>query len=120
MKKLSFILLFLLVSAACSRNEKDNTAELKLSNPTEELAWLKEIKTSLTNCTCEMSIIQAEYDGQTVFYIAMTDPLCDGIQSVVLYDSNGKPVKTLTNDEYISAGDKLSNKKILYRCKTAG
>jgi len=119
MKKLLLIFLPMLFVAGCVKDVKDTSSTCDLNDPIEELAWLKEVKNSLINCTCEMSIIQATYNDQTVFYVAMTDPLCDGIQAVSLLDCEGKVVTNLTNNEYLGLKDSLTNIKILYRCKTS-
>ena len=113
MKKLSLILVFLVLLLSCEKN--DNTCNC--NDPLRDLAWLKEVKTSLTNCSCEMSIIQATYNRQTVFYTAMTDPLCDGIFPIVLLDCEGATVKSYESANQIPDND-ITYKKTLYRCKT--
>lgn len=112
-KTLSFILLFLVFLLSCEK--KDNACDC--NDPLTDLAWLKELKTSLTNCTCEMSIIQATYNKQTVFYQAMTDPLCDGIYPIVLHDCNGATVKSYESVNQVPDNE-ITNIKALYRCKT--
>jgi sulfur transfer protein SufE len=114
------ILLTISLIVGCGKDENASKTTCDLTNPIEELQWLKEIKNSLTNCSCEMSILQGTYDDQTVFYVAMTDPLCNGIQTIVLNDCNGKIVKTINSGEYQEFLAKIKNVKALYRCKTAG
>ena len=113
MKKLSFIFIVLIFLLSCEKN--DNTCNC--NDPLKDLAWLKELKNSLTNCSCEMSIIQATYNKQTVFYQAMTDPLCDGIFPIVLLDCNGATVKSYESANQVT-GNEISDRKTLYRCKT--
>ena len=62
MKKLSFIIFSLVLLLSCEKN--DNTCNC--NDPLKDLSWLKDIQTSFTNCSCEMSIIQATYNNQTV------------------------------------------------------
>ena len=112
MKKFCFILVSLILLLSCEKS--DNTCNC--NNPIEDLTWLKEFKNSLTNCFCEMSIIQAAYNKQTVFYTAMTDPLCDGLYPVVLLDCNGKSVKSYEPGDQALLNE-VSNMKVLYRCK---
>jgi hypothetical protein len=113
MKKLSFIFIVLIFLLSCEKN--DNTCNC--NDPLKDLAWLKELKNSLTNCSCEMSIIQATYNKQTVFYQAMTDPLCDGIFPIVLLDCNGATVKSYESANQVTDNE-ISDRKTLYRCKT--
>ena len=113
MKKLSFIFILLVLLLSCEK--KDNTCNC--NDPLTDLAWLKELKNSLTNCSCEMSIIQATYNEQTVFYQAMTDPLCDGIYPIVLLNCNGATVKSYESANQVP-NNEITNVKALFRCKT--
>lgn len=116
--KLIFTLLFaFLLLVGCSKDSNDNKQICNLADPLNELAWLKEIKNSLTNCSCQISILQATYDGQTVFYTAMTDPLCDGVQTYTLYNCDGKVVEVILSDKIQAFQTKVTDVKNLYRCK---
>ena len=118
-KRVTLVLLVIFFVVSCGKEENTNKSTCDLTDPIEELSWLKEIKNSITNCSCEMSIIQATYDNQTVFYTLMTDPLCDGVQSIVLLDCKGKIVETFANSEISGYKEKETNMKVLYRCKTS-
>jgi len=113
MKKITIIFAFLLLILSCEKS--DNTCNCK--NPLDDIAWLKELKGSLTNCFCETSIIQATYLKQTVFYVANTDDLCDGVFIANLMDCSGTLVKTYTNFETFSS--EVTDIKVLYRCKSS-
>jgi hypothetical protein len=112
MKRIIIVFIFFTLIIGCEKNEKTCNSE----NPIEELGWLKELKSSFTNCICEMSIIQATYREQTVFYSSMTDPLCDGYYPVILLDCNGTQVKTYEPNDPALATE-ISNREVLYRCK---
>jgi hypothetical protein len=99
-----------------SCEKAENTCNCK--NPIEDLAWLKELKSSFTNCTCRMAIIQATYNGKTVFYATMNDPLCDGYYPVVLRDCNGDTVKVYNPPLNDTFSNEVTDRKELYYCKT--
>jgi hypothetical protein len=113
MKKAGLVIVSLILLLSCEKY--DNTCNCK--DPLNDLAWLQEVKASFTNCSCEMSIIQATYNKQTVFYSTMTDPLCDGIYPIVLRDCKGATVKSYESANQIT-NNEITNIKALYRCKT--
>ncbi|HNX56130.1 MAG TPA: hypothetical protein PLG33_03045 [Prolixibacteraceae bacterium] len=116
--KYFFTLLFItFLFAGCSKENDQEKQISTLSDPINELVWLKELKSTLTNCSCEMSIIQATYQKQTVFYIAMTDMLCDGIQSYILYNRDGKIVEVIPPEKISTFSNSITDVKNLYRCK---
>jgi len=118
MKKLILCLAIgLLLFNGCRYDKMANT-ECNSNNPTEDFAWLKAIKNTMTNCSCEISIIQGTYNNQTVFFTALTDALCDGINIPTLYDCEGKVVRVFTSADYRDFNDNVTRDKVLYRCKT--
>jgi hypothetical protein len=108
----------LLILVGCEY-DKPAKAECISDNPIEDFAWLKEMKNSLTQCDCEVSIIQGTYNNQTVFFTALTDVLCDGINIPTLFDCDGKIVRVFTIGDYRSFNDLVTRDKVLYRCKTS-
>ena len=119
MKKTFILFITIFFAASCGKDENTSKSTCDLTNPIEELSWLKEMKNTMTNCSCEMSIVQATYNNQTVFYTMMIDPLCDGVQTIILYDCEGKIEKTIANSEISSYKAEETNMKVLYRCKTS-
>jgi hypothetical protein len=113
MKHILVISVFLVLLFSC---EKDlNTCDSE--NPLEEIAWLSDLKASITNCTCEVSIFQAKYNKGTVFYVAITDPVCNSIFNADLRDCSGNIVKNYPNaDETFER--EVTERKVIYRCKT--
>jgi hypothetical protein len=104
-----------LILISCEKNEY-TIPECNVENPLEELNWLKDIKNSLTNCTCQISILQGKYREKTVFYIMNTDPVCNSVFHVVLWDCNGdvlKEYKPGQNDAFSSEVELIDN---IYTC----
>ena len=109
------VLLFLITLLIISCEKYNNTCDCK--DPLEDLKWLKDLKNSMTNCSCEISIFQATYNKQTVFYQSMTDPVCDDIINIAIADCTGKVLKTYTA-LYETFATEVTDRKVLYRCKT--
>lgn len=114
MKKLILIFVVIVLTMSCEKN--DNTCDCK--DPLEDLAWLNELKSSFTNCTCQMSIFQATYNNQTVFYAIMNDPLCNSNGSTVLSDCNGNSIKVYESPLGDTFSNEVTDRKELYTCKT--
>lgn len=119
MKRTLIILITIFIVASCGKDENTGKSTCDLADPIEELPWLKEIKNSLTNCSIEMSILQGTYKNQTVFYISMTDPRVDAIQTATLLDCEGKVIEVIQPNKYQTFLNRVSNVKNLYRCKTS-
>ena len=114
MKKSLLIFVFFILILSCEKADK----VCNCNNPIEDLQWLKELKASFTNCTCQLSIIQATYDNQTVFYPIMNDPACNGIiQQINLFDCSGNTIKTYSAIDQ-AFGNEVTNRKTIYSCKT--
>jgi hypothetical protein len=114
MKRLIQVFSIIVQIMSCEKFE--NTC--KCDNPLEDLSWLKDLKSSFTNCNCRMSIIQATYNTQTVFYPIMNDPVCDGYFPVSLIDCNGNHIKTYEPPLGETFGKEVTNRKEIYTCKT--
>jgi hypothetical protein len=93
----AFISAIILIGCDKDKNSiADNKQKIpacNVVNPIEDLDWLKELKNSFTNCTCQVSILQGKYQENTVFYYMVTDPLCNSVFQVTLWDCNGDMVK---------------------------
>jgi hypothetical protein len=114
MKKHMMIIAIVFMIFSCEKNEKICNCD----NPLTDLAWLNNLKSSITNCTCRMSIVQANYNKQTVFYVIMNDPVCDGVININLFDCKGEFVKNYQSlDQTFSS--EVTNQKIIYTCKTS-
>jgi hypothetical protein len=109
---------FLLVN--CGKDEKVTVSACNSDNPMENIGWLKAMKDSLTDCSCEISIVQGTYLHRPVFFLALTDPLCDGILIPTLIDCYGKEVKTFTEADIRDFYHLVTIDTVLYRCKNQG
>lgn len=115
MKSKIFIAFVLIIIFSC---QKETQNACKSSNPIDDVTWIKAIKNSLTNCTCEISIIEGTYDNKTIFYTQLTDPVCNGIFSATLFDCNGKVVRIFKQSDYDDFFNLVTRNKVLYRCKS--
>ncbi len=113
MKKSLLIFAIFILILSCEKADKI----CNCNNPLEDLPWLKELKDSFTNCTCQISIIQATYIKQTVFYQINNDPLCNSFQQINLFDCSGNTLKTYTTIDQTFSSE-VTNQKIIYTCKT--
>lgn len=115
--RLCFLLIPIGFLFACENDGSSVQDACVSRDPMEEVEWLIELKNSLTNCTCETSIIRGKYLDETVFYVAITDPACLSIFAPTLYDCSGKIVRKF-NDTGKDQDDlqKLHLEEVLYRC----
>jgi hypothetical protein len=109
------LLLLLVLALVMSCEKPDNTCNC--DNPLEDLQWLKDLKSSFTDCTCQISIIQATYNKETVFYVALTDIHCYGNYAYVLKDCNGDTVKIYDPTSNGNFSDEVTDRRTIYTCK---
>ncbi len=112
---LSSIFLLAIIISSCS--DEESIPECNVENPMEELEWLKDVKNSIDNCTCQVSIIQGRYKGSTVYYQLMNDPYCNSIFGTVLWDCNGSVVKTYGQNDLNAFGKEVEHEETLHVCK---
>ena len=104
-----------LILISCEKSEKP-IPDCNVENPLEELDWLKDVKNSLTNCTCQISILQGKYREKTVFYIIYTDPVCNSVFHVVLWDCNGDVIKEYKPGQNDIFNSEVELDYIIYTC----
>lgn len=116
-KHLSFFLVLGLILTACNKNEAI-IPECNVENPLEELAWLNDIKIYLDegDCVCTQSIFEGKYKEKTVFFVLLSDPLCDGIFNAALRDCNGEVVKHYGEGESNLFAEEVEITENLYEC----
>lgn len=121
MKKhvLTILIVITIISVSCN---DDGKLVMNACTPTlsiDNVPWIAELKNTMTNCTCEISIIKGTYEGQTVFFIGLTDPLCDGIDTPTLYNCEGNEIISFTDSpsDQEELHNKVTRDSVLYRCK---
>ena len=115
MKFVNYLFILSGIIISCTSNEMDIPI-CDVDNPIEELDWLKEIKGSIAYCSCETSIYQALYNGQTVFYIACQSYCCD-MGGLTLRDCAGNIVKEIRYIDPDYDKNKVTAVKTLYTCE---
>jgi len=110
--------LFLLFILSCSKEDR-NEDQCNAKNPFE-MEWMSEWIADLQNCSCTISIIQANYDGEPVFWQLMTDPLCQGlIEKITVYSCIGDELLVLEHyNDLMEFQQKVTDFKIIYNCPT--
>ncbi|WP_417886985.1 hypothetical protein [Zunongwangia sp.] len=103
----------LLFFACSSDDDNSNTC-----NGTIDPQFFAELKESITSCSCETSILKGTYNNETVYYKAITDPLCYTQTHYFFYDCKGNLIKELSNEES-NEYDQENNRtnEILYTCE---
>lgn len=119
MKKALFLLAVVFI-LGCSKEDRYKD-QCNAENPFE-MEWFQEWISDLQNCACTVSIFQAEYEGETVFWEMMTDPICQGvIENITVRCCIGCDLKVIENyDELVDFQKKVINMKIIYQCPTPG
>jgi len=82
-----FIIFFALTVFFFSCEKKADTTIYEDCDPDglmAELEWLAAWGDKSKNCTCELSLFKGNLNGNTVFYVRMTDLLCDGTPEAYL------------------------------------
>ncbi len=114
--RIFILLMLLMLTLSCS----DNTNVCATTGSIDDFPWIAKLKKSMTNCSCETSIIKGKYNNQTVIFIASTDPQCLGIDTPTLYNCEGKEIRSFTDSvaDQKELSDKLTRDSVLYRCKS--
>ncbi len=116
------IVIAVLVSYSC-KEDQDKTTDMKpdticeVNNPLTQLNWLALLKEQLDgNCVCEQSIFQAKYQNQVVFYSEITDPVCDYIFNVSIFNCQGQVVKNYDYDQFEEFNKEVIDRSKIYSC----
>ena len=83
------------------------------------MAWLADWVFDLQNCVCTVSVFQAEYEGETVFWQLMNDPLCQGvIKNIPVFNCLGEEILVLEDFEsWSNFSSNVSEIRVIYSCK---
>ena len=121
MRKFIFASLIILTigSLSCTEEKNVESNACTTTESIDKVPWIADLKKSMTNCTCEFSLVKGTYKGETVFFIILTDPRCDGIDTPTLYNCNGQAIKSFTDSasDQKELNDNVTKDSILYRCK---
>lgn len=109
MKKASIFPLFLIAFAISGCHQDDDVtvnSQLELQNACTaenplELEWMQDLVEELEcgKYSCKVSILKNTYNGEPVFYIQMTDPLCNGVNEIDLYNCVGEKIEEFNIEE---------------------
>ena len=106
--------LLMVLLASC---EKEGGQVCELSDPLE-LEWITDLIIAVDeSCgTCQVSLFQATYKRESVFYTSMTAPGCSWVFSIDLFNCNGEFIKHFNSSEQDEFFDKVSDRQKIYSC----
>ena len=112
----SFLLAFFTLLLSCNCESEPTGPNACTSNdPINQIEWLVDLKNSITNCSCQVSILKGTYKKfKTVYFVLMNDPLCNGGGPIILYDCYGETVTTIQSSE---VNEHVTIETSLYSCK---
>ena len=116
MKKVIVIILTCCFCWTCNRQDTD-PYRCNPENPFE-MKWMQDWIEELQQCICIISVFQAEYMGETVFWQLMTDPLCQSvINNVPVVNCMGEEILILENyQDWMDFNENVTERKIIYSC----
>jgi hypothetical protein len=111
------VVLFAVILVFGCTDEENNPTGCNPENPFE-MPWMQEWIAELQNCACTISIFQAEYNGEPVFWQLMNDPLCQGIiANVAVVNCLGEEIFVLNNyGDWVEFNKLVSDRRIIYAC----
>ena len=110
---INFVVVFIIASCV---SEKP-TESCNPDNPFE-MEWLQKWIEELQHCVCTISVFQAEYKGEPVFWQLMNDPLCESIiTNVSVVNCWGEEILVLISyADWIEFNKHVNKGKIIYSC----
>jgi hypothetical protein len=94
------LLIFALFVAVVSCKDNDAPNVCHVDDPVNDLEWLKTKIDELENSEFSRKyfyVEQAEYNGQTIFYINNCCPMC--MTMLVYYDCSGNAIESVDNSQ---------------------
>lgn len=133
MKKFILLTLVTILCLSCKGDDDSIIVNLQAdklnacySDEPLKIPWIKDLVETM-NCgefVCKISLMASEYQGETVFYTTITDPVCNYQAQLKLYNCSGRLIKDMSNEEsldyltylYIreSQGEKNVRKEIFH------
>lgn len=121
MKNLYLIVALLFTGVACQDDDPATGEENSCGGRVAltDMPVVKDLRESIDNCSCTTSIFSAYYDEQPVFYIAVTDPLCDAVFAPALYNCQGEVVRQFENtlEQHEEFYNLVTDRNIIYSCE---
>lgn len=108
---INLALVFLLFSC----KKEDINSNLQESQVDKD--WLINLEKSMTNCTCQQTLFQGLYSGDTVYFVLMNDPLCNSVFGTTLYNEKGAIIKAYDYNEAQIFYDEVKIDTAIYICK---
>lgn len=96
----TYLMFFVLMIAIVSCQDDDGAKACDVDNPVTDLPWLKDKVTELENSELSRKyfyVVQADYEGQTVFYVNSCCPMC--LIVIQYYNCSGEIIESVDPDK---------------------
>jgi len=120
MHKFSLVWPVMALSLFLTACEEDNKLPCGKADPIRELEWVEEF-TALVDESCssvQLSLFQAKYRRNTVYFLRVTDPRANVAFSVSLYNCEGLMIREFGSDDQEEFQKKVSQQEVIYRCES--
>ncbi|CAH8285412.1 hypothetical protein EV196_1019 [Mariniflexile fucanivorans] len=102
MKKITLLLTLVFIIFSCCKKDNDVTNTCNVSNPVEDLTWLKEQIQELENTSSyeskETYILQTKHDGNSLFILGNCCAACNSVSTV--YNCEGEMIGYIGDDTF--------------------
>jgi hypothetical protein len=107
-----------MVLLSCKKDKSPGlTNACGVSDPIDKVTWLSELKQSCNeDDICKVSVFQALYNGDTVFYTFLSGPLCDPAFNVTLLDCEGNVIKEYHEHEFENFAEEVDSIHTIFTC----
>ena len=116
MKPLLSILILMTLTISCKHESVVSNNACTAADPLM-VPWVKTLTATMDKSVCTESLFQATYNGQTVYYTAITDIYCDYIPGETLLGCEGETVKRYNSSQQQAFANEVSVVKTLYVSK---
>jgi hypothetical protein len=113
-----FFALMVLLSSCDDPEHKHRNTNCEFDIPVNEVPWIAELLAEGDCSMCEVSVFSARYDNGPVIYLNITDPLCDVMFDITIYDCAGEAIRHFESDDYDEFQDTVTDSEVLYRCES--
>jgi hypothetical protein len=113
-----FYAIMVLLPSCDDSDKRPRNTDCVFDTPVNEVPWVAELLAERDCSVCEVSVFSATYDNGPVIYLSITDPLCDVVFDITIYDCGGEALRHFNAQAYNEFHDTVTDSEVLYRCNS--